>query len=413
HRAAPAGARPGRARGPGTGDVRAGRGRRAVLGPRQFPPAGRVRGLRCGLAGAHRRPVPLAQPGALAPVRRLPGGHGPSPPQEHPPGAWQGSQLRDHVPAPAWRRGWARRTGCDPRLLPADLRRIRQRARADPGLHRTSCANNAAQHADNSCLSGWSAGCRGALPARRRHPLRTLLGQPPAPAGPALRDLLLPRQRVLPGAGPGPVRAGRAGRAQAGARLPAGVRAQPPLHRPSRVPGGAGHLVRRGAPDGGAVCAQPGQARAVPHGGGRLSMAMARFPRLLGPDDPFPPVDQALREPDGLLAIGGDLSPERLLAAYAQGIFPWYSEGQPILWWSPDPRMVFRTDGVRLSTRFRRQLRHSAWQVRADTAFDAVLAACAETPRRGHDGTWILPEMRAAYARLHRLGHAHSIEVVD
>ncbi|RRN78568.1 leucyl/phenylalanyl-tRNA--protein transferase [Pseudoxanthomonas sp. SGD-10] len=142
-------------------------------------------------------------------------------------------------------------------------------------------------------------------------------------------------------------------------------------------------------------------------------MAMARFPRLLGPDDPFPPVDQALREPDGLLAIGGDLSPERLLAAYAQGIFPWYSEGQPILWWSPDPRMVFRTDGVRLSTRFRRQLRHSAWQVRADTAFDAVLAACAETPRRGHDGTWILPEMRAAYARLHWLGHAHSIEVVD
>lgn len=142
-------------------------------------------------------------------------------------------------------------------------------------------------------------------------------------------------------------------------------------------------------------------------------MAAPHFPRLLGPDDPFPPVGQALREPDGLLAVGGDLSPSRLLQAYGQGIFPWYSEGQPILWWSPDPRMVFRTDAVHLSSRFRRELRRSRWEVRADTAFEEVIAACASIPRPGQDGTWILPEMQAAYVGLHRLGHAHSVEVFD
>jgi len=127
-------------------------------------------------------------------------------------------------------------------------------------------------------------------------------------------------------------------------------------------------------------------------------------------DDGFPDPERALREPDGLLAVGGDLSPARLLDAYAHGIFPWYSEGQPILWWSPDPRMVFRTDGVHLSRRFRRSLRTLSWTVRADTAFDAVIAACA-APRPGQDGTWITPDMQAAYGELHRLGHAHSIEV--
>lgn len=142
-------------------------------------------------------------------------------------------------------------------------------------------------------------------------------------------------------------------------------------------------------------------------------MTEPRFPALLRGDAPFPPVEQALREPDGLLAIGGDLGPRRLLQAYRLGIFPWYSEGQPILWWSPDPRMVFRTDGVRLSSRFRRQLRRSTWQVRADTAFEAVLDACASAPRPGQDGTWITPRMRAAYLHLHHLGHAHSIEVLD
>ncbi|MBB6599303.1 leucyl/phenylalanyl-tRNA--protein transferase [Luteimonas sp. MC1825] len=130
-------------------------------------------------------------------------------------------------------------------------------------------------------------------------------------------------------------------------------------------------------------------------------------------DAPFPEPGSALREPDGLLAFGGDLSTTRLANAYRRGIFPWYSEGQPILWWSPDPRMVFRTDGVHLASRFRRSLRHSPWHVRADTAFDAVVAACADVPRHGQRGTWIDADMRAAYGQLHRAGLAHSIEVVD
>lgn len=129
------------------------------------------------------------------------------------------------------------------------------------------------------------------------------------------------------------------------------------------------------------------------------------------PDAPFPPAHTALREPDGLLAFGGDLSPQRLLNAYRGGVFPWFSEGQPILWWSPDPRMVFRTDGVRLSTRFRRSLRGSGWVARADTAFDAVIEHCARTPRPGQAGTWITDVMLDAYRDLHRLGHAHSVEV--
>ena len=144
-------------------------------------------------------------------------------------------------------------------------------------------------------------------------------------------------------------------------------------------------------------------------------MATMTRPTIL-PADPraaFPPAKNALHEPDGLLAIGGDLSPERLLNAYRHGIFPWFSEGQPILWWTPDPRMVFRTDGVRLSSRFRRSLRHSSWQVRADTAFADVVAACALSPRPGQDGTWITRDMQDAYLELHRLGHAHSVEVFD
>jgi leucyl/phenylalanyl-tRNA--protein transferase len=131
------------------------------------------------------------------------------------------------------------------------------------------------------------------------------------------------------------------------------------------------------------------------------------------PSAPFPAPERALRSPDGLLAAGGDLSPARLLNAYAHGIFPWYSEGQPILWWSPDPRMLFRSDGVHLSRRFRRSLRDAPWEVRADTAFAEVIAACADIPRAGQRGTWITADMRAAYTELHRLGHAHSIEVFD
>lgn len=125
----------------------------------------------------------------------------------------------------------------------------------------------------------------------------------------------------------------------------------------------------------------------------------------------FPPPSSAQRDPDGLLAAGGDLTPTRLLNAYRHGIFPWYSQRQPILWWSPDPRMVFRTDGVHLSTRFRRTLRTCDWTVRADTAFDQVIDACARLPRPGQHGTWITADMRAAYSHLHRLGHVHSIEV--
>jgi leucyl/phenylalanyl-tRNA--protein transferase len=139
------------------------------------------------------------------------------------------------------------------------------------------------------------------------------------------------------------------------------------------------------------------------------------LPAWLGndPQSPFPPVSRALREPNGLLAAGGDLTPARLLDAYAHGIFPWYSEGQPILWWSPDPRMLFRSDGVHLSSRFRRSLRGSGWRACADTAFEAVIDACAGIPRRGQRGTWITPAMRAAYVELHHLGHAHSVEVFD
>jgi leucyl/phenylalanyl-tRNA--protein transferase len=138
-----------------------------------------------------------------------------------------------------------------------------------------------------------------------------------------------------------------------------------------------------------------------------------RMPAILDATPVFPPAEQALADPNGLLAIGGDLSIPRLLAAYRHGIFPWYSAGQPILWWSPDPRMVFRTDGVRLSSRFRRGLRSSTWTVRADTCFAAVIDACAHTRRRGQRGTWITPAMRRAYLALHEAGYAHSIEVFD
>jgi leucyl/phenylalanyl-tRNA--protein transferase len=131
------------------------------------------------------------------------------------------------------------------------------------------------------------------------------------------------------------------------------------------------------------------------------------------PDAPFPPPQLALREPDGLLAAGGDLSPTRLLNAYRQGIFPWFGPGQPILWWSPDPRMVFYTDSFCLPTRFRRVLRKSPWVVRADTAFDKVISACASASRPGQDATWITADMITAYVELHRLGHAHSIEVYE
>ena len=127
----------------------------------------------------------------------------------------------------------------------------------------------------------------------------------------------------------------------------------------------------------------------------------------------FPPVSSALAEPtgpNGLLAAGGDLSPRRLLAAYAQGIFPWYSSGEPILWWSPDPRMVLFPGEVKLSRSLAKTLRNSAYSVRFDTAFSDTILACARKPRYGQDGTWINSEMIAAYEKLHHLGYAHSVE---
>ena len=139
-----------------------------------------------------------------------------------------------------------------------------------------------------------------------------------------------------------------------------------------------------------------------------------RLPQLShDPQAIFPAPDTALAEPDGLLAFGGDLSPGRLLNAYRSGIFPWYSDGEPILWWSPSQRAVFRTDAIHLSTRLRRSLRESKWVVRMDTAFADVIAACATAPRAGQAGTWITPAMQRAYFALHRLGHAHSVEVFD
>ena len=138
---------------------------------------------------------------------------------------------------------------------------------------------------------------------------------------------------------------------------------------------------------------------------------MIRIPILRpGILDPFPPVESALREPDGLLAAGGDLSPERLLDAYRHGIFPWYSEGQPILWWSPDPRTVFATDRIHVSTRLRRWLRQCDWTIHADDAFADAIRACA-APRARQPTTWITVEMFDAYCRLHELGYAHSVEV--
>jgi len=130
----------------------------------------------------------------------------------------------------------------------------------------------------------------------------------------------------------------------------------------------------------------------------------------LGPRDPFPPVAAALRAPNGLLAAGADLSPDRLLDAYARGIFPWSSEDEPLLWWSPDPRMVLWLSELHISRSLRRRIRSGAYRVTLDRAFRDVMAGCAD-PRPDQDGTWITPWMLDAYVRLADLGHAHSVEV--
>ena len=132
------------------------------------------------------------------------------------------------------------------------------------------------------------------------------------------------------------------------------------------------------------------------------------IPWLRG-DAAFPPIEHALAEPNGLLAAGGDLSPARLLAAYSRGIFPWYSEGQPILWWSPDPRMVLDCDELKVTRSLRKTVASRKFEIRVDTAFRHVIGECS-LPRTRHHGTWIMPEMIEAYTRLHALGHAHSVE---
>ncbi len=132
------------------------------------------------------------------------------------------------------------------------------------------------------------------------------------------------------------------------------------------------------------------------------------IPWLRG-DAPFPPVSKALKSPNGLLCAGGDLSPGRIVDAYSHGIFPWYSDGDPILWWSPDPRMVLFPDELKVSRSLKKTLARELYETRFDTAFRDVIEACA-APRDGQAGTWIVPEMVEAYVRLHELGFAHSVE---
>lgn len=134
------------------------------------------------------------------------------------------------------------------------------------------------------------------------------------------------------------------------------------------------------------------------------------IPWLQNPSDSFPPIEQALDEPNGLLAAGGDLSTERLISAYRAGIFPWYSPGEPILWWSPDPRCVLIPDQMHISRSMRKRLKKKDYTVIFNRNFAQVIDACS-APRRGEDGTWITDEMKDAYCNLHKKGLAHSVEV--
>lgn len=126
-------------------------------------------------------------------------------------------------------------------------------------------------------------------------------------------------------------------------------------------------------------------------------------------ETPFPPLDTALAQPNGLLAAGGDLSPQRLIEAYRCGIFPWFNQGDPILWWSPDPRMVLFPAELKISRSLRKTLKKADYTIRIDSAFNRVVQACA-APRKEQAGTWIHDEMIAAYTALHEMGWAHSIE---
>lgn len=129
----------------------------------------------------------------------------------------------------------------------------------------------------------------------------------------------------------------------------------------------------------------------------------------LNDDFIFPPVEHA--EEDGLLAVGGDLLPQRLLTAYTVGIFPWYSAEDPIMWWSPDPRLVLYPEDLRISKSMKQVFRKEQFKITFDTDFKTVIDQCSKVPRRGQDGTWITTEMKMAFQRLHELGFAHSVEV--
>lgn len=129
----------------------------------------------------------------------------------------------------------------------------------------------------------------------------------------------------------------------------------------------------------------------------------------MNPDEPFPPLENALREPNGLLCAGMDLSPERILEAYRHGIFPWFNPGEPVLWWSPDPRMVLVPSEIKISRSLNQRMKRGGYEIRVDTRFREVMQACAE-PRDGQEGTWIVPAMLEAYTRLHLMGFAHSVE---
>jgi len=134
------------------------------------------------------------------------------------------------------------------------------------------------------------------------------------------------------------------------------------------------------------------------------------LPWLDSPQTSFPDIDLALSDPNGLLAAGGDLSPQRLLQAYSSGIFPWFEEGQPVLWWSPDPRMVLYPEDLRISKSLQKSLTKAQYKVTLDEAFPRVIACCA-MPRGSSSGTWITPDMQSAYTTLFEAGHAHSVEV--
>ncbi len=132
--------------------------------------------------------------------------------------------------------------------------------------------------------------------------------------------------------------------------------------------------------------------------------------RLLRQHTPFPALADALKEPNGLIAIGGDLSAQRVITAYCQGIFPWYSQDEPILWWSPDPRMVLFPNELKIANSLKKVIKQNRFEIRINTAFEQVIAACGKTPRPNQDGTWITNDIVQAYTQLHQLGFALSVE---